>query len=141
MLAFFKINVRICIILQTMNKTIQQIKNTVEAAMQRMNEILEHVNEPSNTAGETPITSTKEEIVTTDSETHEEKEIFYEAESSLSALQNECLDQTKQEYKRYIEKASASGDSSSDPFLVEWLWVSLVFTSSWWQSFYKGHEK
>ncbi len=109
--------------------------------MQRMNEILEHVHEPSNTAEETSVTSTKEEIVTTDSELHEEKETFYEAESSLSALQNVCLDQTKQEYKRYIEEASASGDSSSVPFLVEWPWVSLVFTSSWWQRLFKGHEK
>ncbi|KAL9979074.1 hypothetical protein ACROYT_G016676 [Oculina patagonica] len=97
---------------------IQQIKNTVEAAMQRMNEILEHVHEPSNTAGETSVTSTKEEIVTTDSEIHEEKETFYEAESSLSALQNECLEQTKQEYKRHIEEASASGFSKPLGFKV-----------------------
>lgn len=109
--------------------------------MQRMNEILEHVHEPSNTAGETPVSSTKEEIVRTESETHEEIETFYDAESSLSALQNECLDQTKQEYKRYIEGASASGDISPVPFLVEWPWVSLVFTSSWWQRLFKGHEQ
>ena len=112
----------------------------MEAAIQRMNEILQNVHEPSDAAGGTSVASTEEQTVTSDSASHEETETFYDAECSVVALQNENSNQIKQEVKTSIEATSTSGDLSPNPFLVDWPWVSLVFTSSWWQELFGGDK-
>lgn len=108
--------------------------------MQRVNEILEHVHEPSNPAQEMPVTFTEDEILTaTDGDSQDEIETFYEAESYLTTSLEENIYQTKEENKlRHIEETSASGQISTDPFLVKWPSISLAFTSSWWQRLFTG---
>lgn len=112
----------------------------MEAAVQRMNEILQNVHEPSDAAGETSVASSEEQTLTSDSASDDETETFYDAECSLVALQNENSNQIKQEVKTSIEATSTSCDLSPDAFLVDWPWVSLVFTSSWWQELF-GSDK
>ena len=107
--------------------------------MQRVNEILVQVHEPSNPAQEIPATFTEEEIVTaTDSDSQDEVETFYEAESYLTTSLEENIYHTKEENKKHIEETSASGEISPDRFLVKWPSISLAFTSSWWQRLFSG---
>lgn len=112
----------------------------MDAAMQRMNEILEVVHhEPPNTAAAIPVDNTEVEKVTIASGSLEAAEFLSEIDTSLADVQEENMDQTDQGVKRQIEGTSA--ELSSDPFLVEWPWISVVFTSSWGQWLFGSDEQ
>ena len=100
--------------------------------MQRMNEILEHVHhEPPNTAAAIPGVFTEVEQVTKESASREVAEVVSEVDGSLTVVQDENMDQANQEVKRNMEGTSV--EVFSDPLLMEWPWISEVFTSSWGQ--------
>ena len=120
---------------------IQHVKDTMDAAMQRMNAILKHVHEPSNTAADFPVAFSKEEKEPKESESHKEIEQLSDVESSLTVIQNENMDQAKQEFKSHMEETSPSCEVSPDPFFVQWPWSSVVFTSNWWQWLFSDDER
>lgn len=104
----------------------------MDAAMQRMNDILQRVHhEPPNTATPIPAAFTEVEKVTKESTLHEVAEFVSEVDGSLTTLQDENIDQSNEEVKRHMEEASV--EVPSDPFFVEWPWISVVFNSSWGQ--------
>lgn len=117
---------------QVLEEEIQKIKDTMDAAMQRMNDILQRVHhEPPNTATPIPAAFTEVEKVTKESTLHEVAEFVSEVDGSLTTLQDENTDQSNEEVKRHIEEASV--EVTSDPFFVEWPWISVIFNSSWGQ--------
>jgi len=123
-----------------LEEEIHQIKDTMDAAMERMNEILEVVHhEPPNTAAAIPVDNTEVEKVTIASGSLEAAEFLSEVDTSLADVQDENMDQTDQGVKRQIEGTSA--EVSSDAFLVEWPWISVVFTSSWGQWLFGSDEQ
>ena len=112
----------------------------MDAAMQRMTEILERVHhEPPNTAAAIPVDNTEIEKVTTDSGLLKAAEFASEVDTSLAVVQDENMDQTDQGVKRQMEGTSV--ELSSDPFLVKWPWISVVFTSSWGQWLFGSDEQ
>lgn len=124
----------VCIFFQ-----IHQIKDTMDAAIQKMNEILARVHhEPSMTAAAIADESEVEKV-TTDGGSLESDEFVLEADGSFIVVQDENMDQTDQEDKIQIERTSV--EFSSDPYLVEWPWISVVFTSSWGQWLFGSDEQ
>jgi len=104
----------------------------MDAAMQRMNDILQRVHyEPPNTATPIPVAFTEVEKVTKESILHEEAEFVSEVDGSLTTLQDEDTDESNEEVKTHMEEASV--EVSSDPLFVEWPWISVVFNNSWGQ--------
>jgi len=98
-----------------------------------MNEILERVHhKPPNTASAIPADhEEEEEKVMTDGGPLEDAELVSEADGSLAVVQDKFVDQENQEVKSYVEENSV--EVFSEPFFVEWSWISVVFTSSWGQ--------
>ena len=112
----------------------------MDAAMQRMNEILERVHhEPSNTASAIPTDNLEVEKVVTDGGSLEDAELVSEADGTRTVGQNKTVDQENQEVKSYMEGTSA--EVFSDPFFVERPWISVVFTSSWGQWLFGSDEQ
>ena len=112
----------------------------MDAAMQRMSEILERVHhKPPNTAAAIPVDDAEVEIVTTDGSSLNDADFVSEADGSFTVVHDENTDQTDQENKRQIERTSV--EFSSDPYLVDWPWISVVFTSSWGQWLFGSDEQ
>lgn len=111
----------------------------MDAAMHRMSEILERVHhKPPNTTAAIPVDDA-EVIKETDGGSLEGADFVSEADGSFIAVQDENMDQTDEEDKRQIERTSV--EFSSDPYFMEWPWISVVFTSSWRQWFFGSDEK
>lgn len=111
----------------------------MDAAIQKMSEILERVHhKPPNTIAAIPVddAEVKKE---TDSGSLEDADFVSEADRSFIVVQDENMDQTDQEDKRQIERTSA--EFSSDPYLMEWPWISVVFTSSLGQWLFGSDEQ
>ena len=105
-----------------------------------MNEILERVHhEPPNTAAAIPAAFTEVEQVTKENASHEVAESVSEADGSPTVLQDEYIDQASQEGERNMEGTFAA--VFSNPFLVEWPWISVVSTSSWGQWLFGSDEQ
>ena len=120
---------------------IHQIKDTMDAAIQRMNAILKHVHhKPSDTAATIAVDNSKVEKVTADGSSLEDADFVSEADGSFIVVQDDNMDQTDQEVKRQIEGTSVEL-SSDPPLLVKWPWISVVFTSSWGQWLFGSDEK
>ena len=112
----------------------------MDAAIQRMNAILERVHyEPQNAAAAIPVDDLEAEKVTTDGGSLEDGDLVSEADGSFIVVQYENMAQTDQEVKSQVEGTSV--ELTSDPFLVEWPWISVVFTSSWGQWLFGNNEK
>lgn len=124
---------------QVLEEEVHQIKDMMDAAMQRMSEILERVHhKPPNTTAAIPVNDA-EVIKETDGGSLEDADFVSEADGSFIAVQDENMDQTDEEDKRQIERTSV--EFSSDPYFMEWPWISVVFTSSWGQWFFGSDEK
>ena len=112
----------------------------MDAAIQRMNAILERVHhKPSDTAATIAVDNSKVEKVTADGSSLEDADFVSEADGSFIVVQDDNMDQTDQEVKRQIEGTSV--ELSSDDLLVKWPWISVVFTSSWGQWLFGSDEK
>ena len=113
----------------------------MDAAIQRMNAILERVHhKPSDTAATIPVDNSEVEKVTADGSSLEDADFVSEADGSFIVVQDDNMDQTDQEVKRQIEGTSVEL-SSDPPLLVKWPWISVVFTSSWGQWLFGSDEK